>query len=91
MFRKFTIISVLCLLTCLPAQARPSVRYHAPARTNYVYINHDSHDDFARNVAITAAVVAVVALIVAVDNKPRTTGDAGYDRFLEQRKWQGRN
>lgn len=91
MFGKFAIVSVLCLFMCLPAQARPSIRYHAPVRTNYVYINHDSHDDFARNVAITAAVVAVVALIVAVDSKPRTTGDAGYDRYLEQRKWQGRN
>lgn len=89
--RKITII-VVCLCVSLPALARPSIRQYRPVQTSHVYVHHDnSHDTFARNVAITAAVVAVVALIVAVDNKPRTTGDAGYDKFLEQRRWQGRN
>lgn len=91
-FRKVAIVFLLCIGVCSPGVARPSIRQYRPVHTSHVYVHHDnSHDTFARNVAITAAVVAVVALIVAVDNKPRTTGDAGYDKFLEQRRWQGRN
>lgn len=91
-FRKITII-VVCLCVSLPALARPSIRQYRPVHTSHVYVHHDnSHDTFARNVAITALGVAIIAIIVAAnDDKPHTTGDAGFDRYLEQRRWQGRN
>lgn len=92
-FRKVAIVLLLCIGVCSPSVARPSIRQYRPVQTTHVYVHHDnSHDTFARNVAITALGVAIIAIIVAAnDDKPHTTGDAGFDRYLEQRRWQGRN
>lgn len=80
------------------ANAQSSIRYRPtimrPVPRGHTDIHIHNHTDHtARNIAITAAVIGVVALVVAIsnDDSPTTTGNSGYDRYLAGErppKWQ---
>lgn len=80
-------IFIVGLVRC-EANAQSSMRYRPtimrPVPRGHTDIHIHNHTDHtARNIAITAVVIGVVALVVATcDNSPRTTGNSGYDRYL---------
>ena len=80
-------IFIVGLVHC-EANAQSSIRYRPtimrPVPRGHTDIHIHNHTDHtARNIAITAVVIGVVALVVATcDDSPRATGNSGYDRYL---------